>query len=147
MMGIQYLYKALSICKRQDLIVNILTNKYSFYKRWIDDGETTLVESFDANPYTRSKNHHMFSNVLSWFYRGLLGIEYDEELGAKRILIKPCDCFSLEYAKGTIQLDKGEIAVNVSRTEKGIEYTINVTGDLHVEYNGEQLEEKVCRRL
>lgn len=137
MMGIQYLYKALSICKREDLIVELLTNENSFYKRWIQEGETTLVESFDLNPYTRSKNHHMFSNVLSWFYRGLLGVEYDEELGAKKIIIKPCNNFSLQYAKGSIQLDEGTIFVSVYNNGTNIEYTIKVDGNLAVEYQGE----------
>lgn len=139
MWGIQYLYKALSICNREDIIVDLLTNDNSFYKRWIDEGETTLVESFDPDPYTRSKNHHMFSNVLSWFYEGLLGIKYDGRFGNKKITLQPCKNFPLEYAKGSISFAEGEIFVSVSKKDAGSEYFVQITGDLQVEYNGEKL--------
>ncbi len=137
MMGIQYLYKALSTCGREDVIVDLLTNDHSFYKRWIKEGETTLVESFDPNPYTRSKNHHMFSNVLSWFIEGLLGIEYDGSSGTKEINLNFSKHFPLQYAKGSVRFDEGEIFVSVSKKEKEIEYKIKVVGDLQVQYNGE----------
>lgn len=139
MMGVQYLYKALSICGRNDLVVKLLINPDSFYYRWIKDGETTLVESFDPEPHTRSKNHHMFSNILAWYYEELLGIQYDAASAIKQVVLKPCKDFPLQYAKGSVRFDDGEIFVAVSKTEKGIIYTIETSGELYVEYEGKSL--------
>jgi hypothetical protein len=139
MMGIQYLYKALSICGRNDIVVKLLINPDSFYYRWIKDGETTLVESFDLEPHTRSKNHHMFSNVLAWYYQELLGIQYDGTSGVQKVLLKPCKDFPLQYAKGSVRFDNGEILATVSKSEKDIIYTIEIVGELYVECEGKRL--------
>ena len=60
----KYLFKALSISKRDDLIEKIVCNKTApSFKVWIDSGATTLYETF-GDTWSLSMNHHMFANVI-----------------------------------------------------------------------------------
>lgn len=135
MVGIQYVYEALSIVNRGDIALDLITNENSFFKKWIDGGATTLYESYDENPHTLSLNHHMFSNVIGWFFSGILGIKFSKELGKDRIDVQLDKSIKLNYAKGSIKLNGGEISINLN--EKFIE--IVVKGNLNVFYNGEKV--------
>ena len=64
MFGFQYLFKALQENNLEDMISKIVLNKKApSFKVWIDNGATTLYETFDET-WTLSMNHHMFSNVI-----------------------------------------------------------------------------------
>ena len=64
MFGFQYLFKALSENKRDDIIHKIVCNeKAPSFKLWIDNGATTLYETF-GETWSLSMNHHMFSCVI-----------------------------------------------------------------------------------
>jgi hypothetical protein len=56
---------------------------------WLSRGAATLYESQADGDRSDSKNHHMFSNVLVWFIRTVLGIIVSSEPGAERIDIQP----------------------------------------------------------
>lgn len=57
---------------RADIGLSVLLNKtYPSMKRWIDDGNTTLIECWNGGG---SRNHHMFSSVSAFFYKYIAGI-------------------------------------------------------------------------
>jgi len=136
MVGIQYIYDALTGIGRADLAVTLLTNKNSFYKRWLDEGATTMYESFDKNPYTLSKNHHMFSNVIAWFFRCILGIKYDRIDGVDKITVEPCFEVPLEYARGSITLKKGTVFVEWIKENGKITCNVKADENMNVKYRG-----------
>lgn len=64
--GFQYLFKALSDNKCDDIIYKMLCNPTPpSFKTWIDNGATTLYETF-GETWTLSMNHHMFSCVIQY---------------------------------------------------------------------------------
>lgn len=64
MFGFQYLFKALSINKLDDVIFKIVCNKKApSFQVWIDEGATTFFETF-GDTWSLSMNHHMFSNII-----------------------------------------------------------------------------------
>ena len=66
MFGVQYIYEALSILNRKDIIDKIVLNKKApSFRSWIEEGATSLYENFDET-HSLSMNHHMFSNVIKY---------------------------------------------------------------------------------
>ena len=64
MFGLQYLFKALEENGLDDMIYKIVCNKKApSFKAWIDNGATTLYETF-GDTWSLSMNHHMYSNVI-----------------------------------------------------------------------------------
>ena len=66
----------------------------------IENGATTLWETWAYSDNTYSKNHPMFGSVNEWFYRSLLGINAGSP-GFKKIIIKPQPVSGLLFAKGS----------------------------------------------
>ena len=62
--GFQFLFKALSMNNQDEIIRKMLCNKNApSFKVWIDNGATSLYETFDET-WSLSMNHHMFSCVI-----------------------------------------------------------------------------------
>ena len=109
MVGIQYIYHALSGIGRADIACRLLTDTTPGYRSWYEKGETTLWEMWDGGN-KGSHNHHMFSGVIAWFYRGLLGITpLDDAPGFERIELRPCIVPALGYVRGSMQTVRGKI--------------------------------------
>ena len=99
MVGFQYIYHVLSDIGRGDLAYRLLTETDPGYKTWFSYGETTLWEEWGGED-RGSHNHHMYSGVISWFFRSLLGIFPLENAPAfEKIELNPVFIESLEYAK------------------------------------------------
>ena len=66
MFGFQYLFNALSKNKKGDLIYKMICNEEPpSFKVWIDEGATSLYETF-GETWSLSMNHHMFSGVTQY---------------------------------------------------------------------------------
>ena len=66
MFGFQYLFNALSKNKKDDLIYKMICNEEPpSFKVWIDEGATSLYETF-GETWSLSMNHHMFSGVIQY---------------------------------------------------------------------------------
>ena len=79
MLGAQYLFRALSEHGAAEYAYKVIVNRGDCgYAHCFREGATTLWESlrtFEELPYGGcSHNHHMYSCVLEWFFRSLLGI-------------------------------------------------------------------------
>ena len=139
---LQFLYKALLEISRADLAYEMIMNKTapSFYD-WLHRGATTLWETFDESAKTKSKNHHMFSNVIYFLTEGICGIRWC----SKNIFeIKPSFISTLHFAKCERRTKTGKIAVEWQRTENGIVLKIQATGDVTALYHSDKIynEEK-----
>ena len=145
MFGVQFLYKALLEIGKADLAYKLIMNKTppSFYD-WLKRGATTLWETFDETAKTKSKNHHMFSNVLYFITEGVCGICWR----AKNLFeIQPSFISPLNFAKCNRKTNTGEIVVEWQRTESGVVLTIQTKGELTALYHSEKIHNEEKRFL
>ena len=133
MFGVQFLYKALTVIGRADLAYEMIMNKTapSFYD-WLERGATTLWETFDETAKTKSKNHHMFSNVLYFLTESICGIHWISE---NVFEIQPSFISTLNFAKCNRKTEKGELVVEWQRMENGVVLKIQASGNVTAFYN------------
>ncbi|MEP7256899.1 MAG: family 78 glycoside hydrolase catalytic domain [Flavitalea sp.] len=75
----------------------------------IDNGATTLWETWAFPEEDASRNHPMFGSILEWFYASLLGIR-PAAPGFEKITIRPQPAGDLTWAKGSYLSVKGKIS-------------------------------------
>jgi alpha-L-rhamnosidase len=139
MVGVQYLYHALSECGRADLAYRMITETEPGYRTWWKHGATTLWERWEGEE-DGSHNHHMFAGVISWFYRSLLGIEPKESAPAFRE-IELCPRFirALGSVSGHMETVRGRIEAAWRFEENGVRYTVTLPEGMEATFRGEKL--------
>lgn len=78
------------------------------WRHMLDNGATTLWETWAYPEKFPSQNHPMFGSVSEWFFRSLLGIN-PAAPGFKKIVMKPQPAGDLTWAKGSYKSAHGEI--------------------------------------
>ena len=76
------------------------------YGSWIKAGNTTLAESWNDN---MSKNHHMFSDVASFFIKSIAGIAYSYE-GGLWVTVAPNGFGQMDFAKAEQKAPFGKLS-------------------------------------
>ena len=141
MVGIQYLYDALTICGKADLAYDVIVNSNPGYRIWFENGATTLWEMWEGL-HLGSHNHHMYSSVLAWFIKTLLGFNVSiKEPGRNIIYLKPCFIKQLDFCKGYVKTDCGNLYLSWDRTNDVITYKVDVPQGLSVFFNEDKLQE------
>lgn len=138
MVGIQYLYDALSRIGRSEYVYKILTAGEPSVGEWIRRGATTLWEMWNEDTHTFSKNHHMYSACLAWFHKYVLGIKV--EAGCVRE-VEPLFVQGLDFAHGYFRGRNGRVSVSWQRDKGGI--TLRITpegGRMDVAFRGRRLK-------
>ena len=82
------------------------------YPGWgymLEQGATTLWESWEYPENGSSQNHPMFGSTEEWFFRSLLGINSLSD-AFKKIEIKPQPTNDLKWAKGSYSSIRGQIS-------------------------------------
>ncbi len=139
MVGVQYLYDALALCNASDRAYRIITESDPGYRLWYRCGATTLWERWDG-VHIHSHNHHMFSNVLGWFYKGILGIEPQKDApGFEKIDLRPQFVSGLEFCSGEEETVRGKISVEWKREGDEILCTVQIPKDITATLYGEPL--------
>ncbi len=90
-------------------------NKTDFpsFGYWIRQGATTTWEQWDGK---NSHNHPMFGGALTWFYRDVAGLRYDEaHPGFRHIIIEPKIPADLTHAEYSTLTPFGHAAVRWQR--------------------------------
>ena len=143
MLGIQFIYDALSLYGAPEYAYKVITAKGEpGFDAWFKRGATTLWETWRDSGFTDSRNHHMYSNVLAWFFETLLGIRADIAYPAyKRVELCPCFMQDLTYCKGGVKFIGGEIGAYWYRKDGAMIYEVDVIGDSEVYYKGQRLTE------
>ena len=78
------------------------------WRHMLDNGATTLWETWEYPEKYPSQNHPMFGSISEWFFRSLLGIN-PAAPGFKKIMLKPQPAAGLAWAKGSYRSVYGEI--------------------------------------
>ena len=138
MVGLRYLYSALSKISLQEYAMKIITaDGYPSYRRWLDLGATTLWETWKCRD---SHNHQMFSDVLSYMVKTLIGISPDDNAETyEKITVAPYFFEHIDYARGSYLSPKGKIEVSWKRTDSGIELDLTAPADDYVYFDGRSL--------
>ena len=140
MVGFQYIYHALSEIGRGDIAYRLLTETEPGYKTWYSYGETTLWEEWNGEN-RGSHNHHMYSGVISWFFRSLLGISPMENAPAfEKIDLKPVFIPSLKYVNGSMETARGTIKASWELRDGQFIYSVTVPNGISAFFKGKQLE-------
>lgn len=113
MVGLRRLYMALNKCGLEEYAYRVITAKgYPGYREWFDQGAVTLWEMWDWQDHNDSKNHHMYSDFMSWMVKTILGIRQDKQVpGFKKVSVDPYYFEQIEYAKGCCVTNAGTIVV------------------------------------
>jgi alpha-L-rhamnosidase len=82
----------------------------------------------------------MFSGVIAWFYRALLGLSPMEAApGFERLELRPVFLPALSHAEGFIDTVRGRIAAKWVRTDAGFDYTVTVPPTVTATFDGQRL--------
>lgn len=140
MWGLQYIYKVLFENGLGDLAYKMITVKGApSFNYWFENGATTLWETWEEG-HTDSRNHHMLSGVLAWFFKGLLGVHpVLEHPGYKQIALKPSFVQDLHYCKGKLTTPFGEIKVSWERQQNQIVYAVTIPEGVTAVFQGNVL--------
>lgn len=126
MVGVQYLYDALAHSGRAELAYCLITESEPGYKTWFCNGATTLWERWDGEN-NGSHNHHMFSGVIAWFYKALLGIAPTVEYPAfEKLELCPSFIPSVGFVRGRMDTVRGRIEAEWRTVEDGFTYLVTI---------------------
>jgi alpha-L-rhamnosidase len=109
------------------------TRKFPGWGHMIENGATTLWETWAYSDNVYSQNHPMFGSVSEWFYRSLLGINAASP-GFEKIIIKPQPPEGLSYAKGSYHSVYGVIKSEWEKKNRAfylkVEIPVNTTAEI-----------------
>lgn len=137
MLGVQYLYDVLTDAGFAEYAFKLITAKEApGFETWFAQGATTLWEKLEGDDHSR--NHHMFSNVLAWFYKTLLGIHVIKA-GYEQVEFKPSFINAMDYCNGSIETVRGKIEVCWERKDEIITYKIVLPKKIVGHFAGKEL--------
>ena len=139
MVGIQYIYHALSEAGRPDLALRLLTDTKPGYSTWYEHGESTLWEEWGGEN-SGSHNHHMYSGVIAWFFNSLLGLTPEESApGFTELQLCPALLEGLGEVHGYLDTVKGRIEAAWQQTNEGFTYTVALPAGITAYYGKQKL--------
>jgi alpha-L-rhamnosidase len=121
-----FFIRALAEGNRNDVLHRVYSRQNrGSYGYMVNQGFTSLPESWDARPGTgNSMNHFMLGHLMEWHYAYLAGIRQQSgSVGWKNILIAPTPG-SLDHCSATFKSPAGTIAVSWKQS-KGV-FTMKV---------------------
>ena len=119
--GTKHVLEALSEYVSPEKVFEIVNStEFPGWGFMIDNGATTLWETWKESDNTYSNCHPMFGTVTEWYYRWLAGIKPDpENPGFKEFFITPSTPEGLEYVSCSYESPFGEIVSDWRREKSG----------------------------
>jgi alpha-L-rhamnosidase len=126
--GTKYILEALSKYVSPEKVFDIINSKkYPGWGFMIDNGATTIWETWKESDNIYSNCHPMFGTVSEWFYRWLGGIEPDENFpGFKKFILHPSVPEDLDSVKCSYLSPYGEIVSNWKKENQKIDYEMEI---------------------
>ena len=109
--GTKYILEALSTSGYPNIVFNVVNSpSYPGWGYMVEQGATTIWETWKESDNTYSNCHPMFGTVSEWFYRWLGGIQPNSEYpGFERFYISPSIPDGLDFVKCNYYSPYGEI--------------------------------------
>ncbi|MGI6391907.1 MAG: alpha-L-rhamnosidase C-terminal domain-containing protein [Kiritimatiellia bacterium] len=93
----------------------------------LDNGATTLWETWKPSDNTYSQNHPMFGSVDEWMMKHVLGIEVpDDAVGCNKVMIQPKPVAGLTWARGSYDTPHGPLRVDWKLDADQMKLTVEV---------------------
>lgn len=143
MVGLRHLLMALNMTGNAEAAYQILVRSgQPGYYDWLLDGATTLYEFWNGK---ESKNHHMYSDFMSWLLKTAVGISPNDHAPTfERVEIDPFFFENLQFARGNYDGVKGKIEVAWQKNEdKTVTLRIVAPEKDFVYYKGHALDKGV----
>jgi alpha-L-rhamnosidase len=126
----KYLLEVLPTRGRPDLAGRIANQRtFPGWGYMLDNGATTIWESWAKNEVSPSHNHPMFGSVSEWFYKHVAGIApAPDAVGFDRIVLRPQPASDLrvEWAKGRYESVRGPVVSEWRRDASGFAWDVSV---------------------
>ena len=114
MISLRYLYTALDKCDLSEYAYKIITAEgYPSYCHWIEQGETSLCETWRNQG--SSRNHHLYSAFITWIIHTLCGFSLEKGEIKKTAPFDCVESFKLTYQKGAKKF-------SVMKDKDGVKY-------------------------
>jgi alpha-L-rhamnosidase len=112
--GTQYLLEVFSTEGLEELAGRLVERReFPGWGYMLDQGATTLWETWKASDNTYSQNHPMFGSVEAWLMKHALGLTVPEDAtGCDRVVIRPKPVAGLAWARGRYDTPRGPIWVD-----------------------------------
>jgi alpha-L-rhamnosidase len=119
--GTKYILDVLSRHGLTSEVYDIVNSRtYPGWGHMIDNGATTIWETWQESENTYSNNHPMFGSVTEWFYKWLGGISPDlQNPGFKKFYLAPATPRGLEHVNSSYQSPFGTIVSNWEKEGPG----------------------------
>lgn len=126
--GTPYALEAISEYLSPQTTINIVNSiDYPGWGYMVEQGATTLWETWKESDNIYSNSHPMFGSVTEWFYRWLGGIRPDpRHPGFKKFFIKPFTPKGLDSVFTCYNSPHGKIISQWSKRDRGYRYEITV---------------------
>ena len=110
----QYILEVLTSHGDAEIAGKVLTHKgFPGWYNMLDNGATTLWETWAFSDNIYSHNHPMFGSCAAWLMRGILGIRVAEDaIGCDKVSIEPHAVAGIKWAKGHLDTPRGRISVS-----------------------------------
>jgi alpha-L-rhamnosidase len=83
----------------------------------------------------------MFSAVIGWFFKSLLGIRVDiNNPGFNSVEFTPCFIKEVGYAKGRVDVRQGSIEIEWKYENNGYVYSVCLPEGIDATFRGEKLK-------
>ncbi len=137
MVGLRALYEALNKCGLEEYAYRIITAKgRPGYLEWLDGGATTLWEKWNDR---ESKNHHMYSDFMSWLIKTPGGIDHtDGGEGFTRVKIAPRFLRALDWCCVSQHTARGKVSVEWTRSDDTVSLIFTIPEGITAEFNGSE---------
>lgn len=144
MLGFRVLFHVLADFGEVELAYRMITStEYPSYGYFVKNGDTTLPEHIlpDEKRRKESLNHHAFGDVAQWYMKYPGGIRV---INSSTVVIQPVFIKSLDYAKVSHKLPKGEVKVEWHREADKIVLNVNCPKEVAYEILLPEEENVVC---
>ena len=110
----KYLLEILTGRGDAEIAGRVLTHKgFPGWFNMLDNGATTLWETWAQSDNIYSQNHPMFGSCAAWLMRGILGIRVaDDAIGCDKVAVEPHAVAGVTWARGHLDTPRGRIRVS-----------------------------------
>ncbi|MFT5516476.1 MAG: alpha-L-rhamnosidase [Rhodothermales bacterium] len=126
--GTKYLLNALTDTGHSEVAYRMVDQPdYPGWGHMLEQGATTLWETWAQSDNVYSQNHPMFSAVSEWFFKGLGGIKpVDSAAGFDRFLIEPSTVSALDWVGVSYESVRGTIGSRWRREDDVLYFDLEI---------------------
>jgi alpha-L-rhamnosidase len=131
--GTKYLLEALSANDRTDIAFRVVNREgFPGWRYMVDNGATTLWETWKESDNTFSQNHPMFGSVSEWYLKWLGGIQPDSDHPDKKsVVLKPRPVEDLDSLMVEKNFPSGKLVSRWWWQGKNMHFEFSIPEGLH----------------